>query len=510
MSGPVWIGFVILLTALFLEVLAPKRLAEGFQALVPVNEKEKDGNFLTQRFVRRGDVGPDKEWKGYIQDPRYFHGYADVQRIGKRNDFCRVVLKEGDGSETFFACGLAGTKADLSPYTFRTRSVAKGLKLSRDDYMRDIVDEGREAYCRILKDRDGEYKPLCLRATDTGFHPIDVLDENPPEEIKTLVDFYSGCRMWLRLRDDMVDYLGNAILQTAGGITLDHTPNPEVTRGLFFNGQDQFVRLGDTNELSLGNKIPLRKIRAFSVWAYFDAFTNNAHIFDFGDGPGLNNIFLGILGKGEVGDVPNELRPGPKCAETTVPTGEVGAQWCPEIRAEELLKTSAANVDEYSCVGPELQARRLAPIQTRIVQPEAGATATRATLIFEIWDKRLRKVQIKVNRAIPLKKWVQITVTTTSTDSLRPTYNVYINGTLMHVLEDGFLPQAATTSNNYLGKSNWVNYKTEYENQDELFSGSLFDFRMYETPISDRKVKRIVQWGASKLGLDTSFESVVG
>lgn len=519
MSGTVWIGLALLLSVLAVELILPNKLLEGFQAIggnpesaatatasatPPVTKTGE--SLLTLPFTRRGDVVPGVEQKGYIQDRRYFNGYTDVQRIGVKNDFCRVVTS-GLEEDSFFACALAGTEG-ISPYLFKTKSVRQGFKLSRDDYMRDISKEGREAYCRIIKDRDSLYKPLCLRSTDTGFIDRNEIDQNPPEEILTLVDFYANCKAWLRLRDDMVDYVGNLILQKAGGITLDHTPNPTITRGLSFNGIDQFIRLGDTTDLSLGNKINMRSVRAFSVWVYFDAFTNNAHIFDFGDGAGLNNTFLGIIGKGEGGDMPNELRPGPKCQETTVPTGQVGAQWCPEIRAEELLKSSAANVDEYACPGPEIQARRIPPIQTRPVVAEGPAT--RASLLFEIWDQKLRKLQIKVNRAVPLKAWTHIAITAKTSDAMRPDIAIYINGSLMAVKEEGFLPQAKTTSNNYLGKSNWANQESQYELRDELFSGSMFDFRMYDAPMSETKIKRTLQWGMSKLGLDNSFVSVVG
>lgn len=506
MSGTVWIGLCILLGALALELFAPQRLAEGFQSLVPVTDEKVQASILTQGYLRRGDVGPSREQLGYIQDLRYYNGYSDVQRIGVKNDFCRLVTP-GTPEQAFFACALAGTTTS-SPYDYKTHTVEQGLRLSRDDYMHNALKDGRDAYCRIIRDVDSLYKPLCLRAGSTEFGRRDELDQNPPEAIKTLVDFYQGCKLWLRLRDDMVDYVNTAIVQTAGGIDLDHTPNPTVTRGLHFNGVDQFLRLGDTDELSLGNKIKMRSVRAFSLWAYFDEFTNNAHLFDFGDGAGFNNTFLGIIGRGEGGDDPAEIRVGPKCQETTVPPPGTGAQWCPEIRAEELLKTSAANVDEYTCVGPEVMARRLEPIQTRPLAPEGPAT--RATLLFEIWDQKLRKLQIKVNRAIPLKQWVHIAVTATSMDAMRPDIAVYINGSLMFVKEEGFLPQARVTSNNYLGKSNWANASSEYELRDELFSGSMFDFRMYETPMSEGKIKRTLQWGMGKLGLDNSFASVVG
>ena len=515
MSGAVWIGLFLLLGAVFMELYAPERMKEGFQAAVGGSgttatelESLPKLNAITSSLIRRGDVGIGREFGGYVQDRRYFAGYADVQRYGVKNDFCRMVTASGDET-LLFACALAGTR-NTSAVSFRTTDASHGFRLSRDDYMRDIIGDGRDAYCRVLKYRDGTYQPLCRRALDTEFSKVDELDTDPPEDILTLMDFYSGCSMWLRFRDDMLDYMDTAIVQYAGGLKIDQTPRPTVTRGLYFNGRDQFVRLGDTSELSLGNRIKMRTVRAFSVWVKFDEFTNNAHIFDFGDGPGVNNTFLGILGRGEAGDDLVTLRKsGASCPETTLPAAPSGAQFCPELRPEELLKTSAAAVDDWTCTGPEVLPRRMEPIQTKKVGPPP-ANATRATLIYEVWDNKLRKVQIKVNKAVPKDAWTHIVVTARNNDAMRPDLMVYVNGNLMYTLEQGYLPQAKITSNNYLGKSNWANDTSSYELRDELFNGSMFDFRMYTSPMSEAKVKRTLQWGMDKLGLDSSFVSVSG
>ena len=505
MSGTIWIGLCLLLGALIMEIFAPDKLSEGFQSFVPI-PREKSLNIITNLIIRRSDIGIGREQGGFIQDRRYFAGYADVQRYGVKNDFCRMVTLSGDDG-LLFACGLAGTTGN--PAGFRTKSVKDGFRISRDDYMRDIIKDGRDAYCRILKQRDLTYQPMCVRSIDTGFNDKDERDSDPPEEILTLLDFYSGCELWFRFYDDMVDYTGKTIIQYAGGLKIDQMPRPTITQALYFNGQDQFVRFGDTSELSLGNVIKMRSIRAFSVWVKFDTFTNNAHIFDFGDGPGVNNTFLGILGKGEGGDDPNELRPGAKCQETTIPTGQSGAQFCPELTPQELYATSAGNVEDFVCTGMSVFPQKMEPIQTKPVGP-AAINATRATLQYEVWENKLRKVQIKVNKAIPIGKWTHIVITAKNMDAMRPDLHVYVNGNLAFTKEQGYLPQAKVTSNNYLGKSNWTNNLSSYELRDELFNGSIFDFRMYSTHLPEVKIKRILQWGSGKLGMDNSFSSVTG
>jgi hypothetical protein len=503
MSGTVWIGLCLLLGALILEIFAPAKLAEGFQSLVPSKPKQ---NFISNLIVKRSDVGIGREQGGFVQDRRYFAGYADVQRYGVENDFCRMVTLSGEEG-AMFACALAGTTGN--PVEYRTNTVKQGFRISRDDYMRDILKDGRQAYCRILKQKDQTYQPMCVRALDNRFNDKDEMDSDPPEEILTLLDFYGGCEIWLRLRDDMVDYMGKAIVQFAGGMKIDQTPRPTITQALYFNGQNQFVRFGDTSALSFGNVVKMRSVRAFSVWVKFDTFTNNAHIFDFGDGPGVNNTWMGILGKGDASeDSGNKVRPGSDCPETTLPDGPSGAQFCAELRPQELYETSSANVDDYTCPGITEYPRKFDPIQTKPTKTASGAT--RATLQYEVWEQKLRKVQIKVNGAIPLQKWTHIVITAKNMDAMRPDLNVYVNGNLVATQLQGYLPQAKITSNNYLGKSNWANDFSGYELRDELFNGSMFDFRMYSAPLPESKIKRILQWGSGKLGMDNSFSSVSG
>lgn len=516
MSGSLWIGLALLLGALLLELVAPQKLTEGFQALGAAtvgNPKPSklisptdDQNFFSLSFPRRGDVGPNLEQKGYKTDKRYAAVWADVQRLGAQNDWCRMVYPDGAATaeeDSFFACALGGS-GSLSTVTFRTQSVREGLRRSRDDYMRVLKKGGGAAYCRILKAKDTTWQPLCLQSTETGFTNKDVVDSDPPEDIKTLLDFYRGCRMWLRLRDDMLDYTGSVFVQKAGALQVEESPpRPSITRGLKFNGVDQFLRIGDSEDLTLGNTQSMRQVRAFSLWVKFDEFTNNAHIFDFGDGPGTNNTFLGIYRTGDLDQAGGrDLRAGPICQESTVPTGPSGAQCVPEVRPVKAMQEGRGNVDEYTCLGPEVlvDQNRATPILPRD-EADAAGPRSRATLLYEVWDGRLRKMQIRLNRVIPLKRWTHIVITAASKDALRPNILVYINGNLWFTKESGHLPQADITEKNYIGKSNWTDLVDQYELKDELFKGSLFDFRMYNVPQSELQVKRSLQWGMDMLGV---------
>lgn len=492
MSVSIFIALFLLFFFAAGELLYPNTIREGFETLVPVLSSKS--SFFSSFVPKRGDVGIDFEEEGFQQDGRYFRGYADVQRIGVEQDFCRMVIDKTNNEE-FFACALAGTE-NLASAKYRTPSVKQGLRLSRDDYM------NKGAYCRILKYKDGTWQAQCNKPLDTEFDAALVPDGAPPPEIELLLSFYRGCMIWLRFRDDMDDSVKNVKLYTKGDIAVEtFPPNPIVTRGLSFNGIEQFVRLADNQDLELGSLVKMRSIRALMVWIYFDEFTNNAHIVDFGNGAGRDNVVLGILGRGDqdVFDA-GTIRPPLLCgSDSTVPIGKSGAQPVSEESPQDAMKHSRANVDEFTCVGFEDGPRRLPPsrVTDKIMQEMTG----KATLLYEIWDAQQRKMRITIPSCIPKKKWTHICVTAKSMDSFRPDIAVYIDGQETFVQPSGWLPQSSSTSNNYLGKSNWENTTSQYENKDELFKGSLFDFRVYNVNLSDDIIKKSVTWGKDKLGL---------
>jgi len=100
-----------------------------------------------------------------------------------------------------------------------------------------------------------------------------------------------------------------------------------------------------------------------------------------------------------------------------------------------------------------------------------------------------------------LGEWTHILIAAKTMDAMRPDLNIYINSNLVYTVEQSYLPQTKTTSHNYLGKSNWANDSSAYELRDELFSGSMFDFRMYSAVVSEPKGKQIYAWGSKMLGL---------
>jgi hypothetical protein len=128
LPGTVWLALFLLVTFITVEVLNPEIINEGFNLIGVVDDKN---NFFSKFALRRGDVSINKEEKNFIQDPRYYMGYVDVQNFGLKNDFCRMVIPEqldssleksqlqkvdsdkkkfGESANMFFACALAASR----------------------------------------------------------------------------------------------------------------------------------------------------------------------------------------------------------------------------------------------------------------------------------------------------------------------------------------------------------------------------------------------------------------
>lgn len=520
-----WIAIGLLLFIMGFELFWPSALKEGFAGVTAAS----DGGYLANLVPRRGDVGPEEEEGGYITDKRYFSGYSDVQRLGVNHDWCRMVSESGSNSSSnsgsnsssklIFACALAGTE-NLSSVSYSTGQLEQS-QLSRDDYLRNTTGSGRNDYCRILKIND-QFQVVCNIAGDLGFSPGTSLipDNDPPKDVARMLTFYDGLLFWLRMADDLVDYAGVLTVSKGNGITIEELPPvrslgwkdddgpDELARGLQFNGVNQFLRIGDSADLSFGAAVSLRTMRAINVWVYFDEFTNNARIIDFGNGSQQDNIILGILGTGNpsVGD--NQLNPlyAGDCPEDKTFLAEPsGAQRAVEMSPQELMATSRANIDEWECPGPEAMPRQFSSSTTA-----GGGQVLTATFLYEIWDSQQRKMRIVVNNAIPLKKWTHIVISALSSDAYRPDLGVYINGQLIFTQPSGWLPQSDSTTHNYIGKSNTQDQSSQFSNKDMNFKGKIFDLRAYNIPLTEQVISDTYQWGKAMLGLkaDTPDSSI--
>lgn len=475
-----------------------RSLKEGFTGLVGVGSSD----FFAKYFPRRGDVGPEQEESGYIADPRYYQDYTDVQGFGGSTDFCRMVVPGAgtDDKGKFFACALAGTEG-LSSVAYRTPSVAEGFRLGRDDYMRDIQGKGLSSYCRVLKEADGSFRALCNVAELTKFRggPL-VPDNEPPKAVARLLRMYAGCVAWLRLFDDMVDYAGNLRVSKGGTIEMDEgveAVREPVKQGMYFNGHG-FLRIGDNAQLEFGNVVMPQNLRCMMAWVKFEEFTNNAHVFDFGDGAGINNVWLGIIGRGDMKtEIAGKYQALCGTSVTDVlPDPGSGAQYAEEVTPQVLLEK-----DLTTCSGFTVTPVEPEPARVMKLSKKEEADAQTASLVYEVWERDDRKLRVEIPGFFLKGVWTHVAVAALDDDPYRPDLAFYRNGVLMHVQPAAWLPQKNETTLNYIGRTNWLDVTNRYANKSELFKGYMADIRMYNSVVEDEVIKDSYVWGAEKLGL---------
>jgi len=480
----IYTAIVLLALIVAWEALRSKAFAEGFtDGVVP--------QFFGQYFPKRYDIVPGqiREGDGWVRNQRYAEDYVDLQDLGYKADFCRIVEKEDRPETRMVACALAGQEG-LDPYLYRTDSARTGMRFSRDDYF------NAEGYARILKITPSPNDAWEARVVKYGIsrfkQTAESTDNSPPPAIAELLYFFEGIMVWYRMFDDILDYGENTQIALAGDMKIDEEPKKPKTKGLGFNRgegvQNQFIKIGENSALEFNTKVQLRELRAISVWVYFEDFTQNARMFDFGNGAGKDNVLLGIEGKGNDPGAFGRLNAAPQATAKVCNTRKTA-----EVTPQDFLKSTDANVDEWEC--PE------APdIDSAYPEDEIGpGEDKKANLLFEIWDTQQRKMRVRVLNCVPLRKWVHIALTTRDKVAFRPTWDVYVDGAKVFTEEDGHMALNSYTTKNYLGRSNWEGVTSQYQDADERFKGSMFDFRLYRSPMSADKVKRTVAWGKSRL-----------
>jgi hypothetical protein len=110
-------------------------------------------------------------------------------------------------------------------------------------------------------------------------------------------------------------------------------------------------------------------------------------------------------------------------------------------------------------------------------------------------------MHIQVKDMFPIKKWTHVVITATNNDAFKPSLNIYRDGKVIHTEKAAWLPQTNYTKSNYIGKSNWANATSQFDNADQLFKGKMFDIRGYRIPMTEKKIKETVKWGRELLGL---------
>jgi hypothetical protein len=506
------IACILLLLIVLYELFYNRTHTEGF---LSGSNNDNNSNFLEEFYPKRTDIIPGKtvEDNDWIRDVRYKEQYVDVQKIGIKNDLCRVVMKRDNPGTMIMACALAGTDGTPSR-NYATLSKAKGFVFSRDDYFRENADSKRADYCRIVKTElapDDKWQARCAPGGNDMFLSKEILDNDPPKNIVDLLWFFEGIMIWYRFKDDMLDYAQNTQLAIAGNIQIDQDPLNNKTEGLKINPvydadktegstvattADQFLRIGENSELEFDQKVELRNLRSFMFWVKFDKFTNNAHIFDFGNGSGHDNIYFGIEGAGNTVSTNKEKPLSSQVSDANIVCQSSAPR---ELDPRVFMKYTEANVELYDCPGPEPIAHTTdvnLPPPKRSFSDNKKNNTKKANILFEIWDKEQRKMRIRCIDALQEGKLHHVACTVTDM-SFRPTWKVYVDGINIFTLEEGHLGQANYTTKNYIGRSNWEAIEGTYS--DERFRGTLFDFRMYRIPLSETKILKSIEWGKNLL-----------
>lgn len=386
---------------------------------------------------QRSDIGfAIEEPGGYIRDLRYTEAFVDLQGIGTATDFCRAVRRKNNPDSLRISCALGG-RDGMDIMEYNSRSKGEGVRFSRDDYWR-TGPLGRMDYCRILKDTDtGEWYPSCLVAGRTEFQRKEVRDADPPSAIQQRLNEYEKILVWFRWFDDKEDYAHAAEFQVYGTPEFSLLLKPDISRGLQLNRDlskplRDYLRWGETGTQELSQAIPPRQIRAISCWVWWDQL-GDATILDCHNLKMADRIVLGI----ESGGAP-------------IPPADTDTKPATELRPELVLAL---------CQEAE-------PVQ----YPSPPRTTEGATYYFEIWDGSQRIMHLSSPMTVAkVGVWQHVVVTVTDGLAWWPTWQMWVNGSLVAEKKEGRLSPAMEIKENYIGKG---------------MRGCIQDFRIYARPVT--------------------------
>ena len=444
----------------------------------------------TEAFIspQRSDIGfaADgwEEYSGYKRDLRYAETFVDIQGLGVATDFCRAVSKVADPDTLRMSCAI-GRRDGMDTMEYNSATKKEGFRFSRDDYFRKQKQGRRADYCRILKDETtGEWFAGCAIAEPTGFSTkrTEDRDSEPPKAIQKLLEAYEGILVWYRWQDDREDYAQNAAFSAYGKPIFPSMLRPSMSRGLQLNrwpaaSQDagepapplrDYLRWGEVGTYELHQTIQPRQLRAIAFWIWWDAIEKEATVFE-SKNPSVSvgrkdRIALGVEGGGS--PLPAAPRDPP-----VEPFNKVGGLLCAKQAVE-------VRPEVLQCIGPVTE-----PATLERPRQEGGAAA----YYFEIWDEENRIMRL--NGPMGSAKtgvWQHVAVTVTDGAAWWPTWQMWIDGSLVATKAEGRLSPAMELKENYIGQK---------------VRGCIQDFRMYSTPMPPEKLQSAIAWSKPKLHL---------
>jgi len=466
MELAIWIALAIIVAYVVSGMFGSRTIKEGFSALT---------------MPLRSDIGFARDgWEeesGYERDLRYSETFADVQGLGAATDFCRAVQRRGDPDSLRMVCAL-GRRDGFDTMEYRSRSRGEGFCWSRDDYWRkgigcDGQPTGRMDYCRIIKDEiTGEWYSSCAVAGRNGFAVTEERDTAPPPHIRQLLEAYEDASVWYRLFDDVEDYTHNTVLEFHGRPEIPKLLKADVSRGLQFNRRasdplKDYVRWGEPGQLTLGQAVLPRQIRAISFWVWLDTMEKQPRVLDCGNmadgGQMRDRVWIGIEGGDR--DLPAAMTTVPKL---TPPAAEF---------------RPAAALALGSPVEP-LHPDAALPATLHHPDSDKPPAPTSGTWVFEIWDGEQRIMRLKADHTARAGQWQHVVLTTTDSTSWWPTWQMWIDGTVVASRVEGRTIPALTLAENYLGRG---------------MRGCLQDFRIYTKPMTAEKIGAAARFMKNRL-----------
>jgi hypothetical protein len=351
---------------------------------------------------------PD-EASGHELVPGSMYQLADVEGLGRKCNWCRVVREVNKPNTSFVACSLYQTFTGF-PYWFKSPSKRQGFDIGRHGYMKDVTGNGADSYCRLAINKD-IIRPLgrapvweitCNLTEGLKISEKKILDPDPPEDKKKILDQYTGCILWLPLMtENLNDIIRDLQVVNSGGVEYDQR-------------QGSYLWDGQKKSLTMFERISWQHTKAVCCWVRFKRAGEGDYIF-----PRWSKVF--------------------------------------DFHATEFKS--------HFFLGNE---------------------DTTRNLIMEIWHGASRVMRVQVKDYFPEDEWVHVCLTVDDPLSLRPTWVVYRNGEEVHRHEDGRIPDDTPARVHKLGESG--------DTDDEYFKGNIRDLRFYETPLSQEKIKEVMEF----------------
>jgi hypothetical protein len=235
------------------------------------------------------------ESEGHELVPGGMYELADVEGLGRKCNWCRVVRETNRPNTSFVACSLYQTFTNF-PYWFKSPSKRQGFDIGRHGYMQDVQGNGVDSYCRLAINKDiirplgraPVWEIVCNLTEGLKVSDKKILDPEPPEDKKKILRQYDGCILWLPLMNEHLnDVIRDLQVVNSGGVIFD-----EEKKSYYWDGSKK--------KMTLFERISWRHTKTVCCWVRMERvgegdyiFPRWSKIFDFHATKFNSHFFLG-------------------------------------------------------------------------------------------------------------------------------------------------------------------------------------------------------------------------